>query len=134
MAIQYDPAPGTVLLCDYDTGFRRPEMVKRRPALVISPRLHARHGLCTVVPLSTTPPRRGVQYQLRITLPEAPPPPFSQREVWAKADMVATVSFERLDLFRLARQPDGRRQYLRLLVQGEDLEAVRACVRLALGL
>ncbi|WP_198669160.1 type II toxin-antitoxin system PemK/MazF family toxin [Elioraea thermophila] len=60
MPILYPVAAGTILLCDDDTGFRPPEMVKRRPVVVVSPRLPHRDGLATVVPLSTTAPREPV--------------------------------------------------------------------------
>jgi mRNA interferase MazF len=54
MGIQFAVAPGIILLCDYSRGgFQAPEMVKRRPAIVISPRLRHRDGLCTVVPVSS---------------------------------------------------------------------------------
>src|ERR1700704_6371834 len=103
MAIQYPVPPGAILLCDY-SGFRPPEMVKRRPVVVISPRLSYRDHLCTVVPLSTTAPNRNVPYVCRLELTVALPPPFDgERFCWAKADMVATVGFRRLDLFRTAR-------------------------------
>lgn len=134
MAISYPPLPGDILVCDFSTGFRPPEMVKRRPAVVISPRLRHRDGLCTVVPLSTTPPRREVPYQCAVTLPYSPPPPFERVDVWAKADMVVTVAYERLDLFRLGRMRDGRRRYLKMRLHPNDLEAVRSSVRAALGL
>lgn len=134
MPIKFDPPVGTVLLCDFATGFRPPEMVKRRPVLVISPRLRHRRGLCTVVPLSTTPPDHPQPHHYKLTLPIAPPAPWSERQVWAKADMLATVAFERLDLFRTARQPYGRRQDVQVRVTADDLAAVRACVAHALGL
>ncbi|MBF0375064.1 MAG: type II toxin-antitoxin system PemK/MazF family toxin [Alphaproteobacteria bacterium] len=134
MALLYPVPPGTVLLCNYDTGFRPPEMVKRRPAVVISPRLPHREGLCTVVPLSTTPPERQVPYVCRLVLAQPLPGPFTALTVWAKADMLATVAFERLDLFRSGRGTDGRRQYLRPRISAEDLYRMRQCVALALGL
>ncbi|MEQ9178418.1 MAG: type II toxin-antitoxin system PemK/MazF family toxin, partial [Nitratireductor sp.] len=34
-------------MCDFNTGFRVPEMVKRRPVVVISPKIKARPRLCT---------------------------------------------------------------------------------------
>lgn len=37
MPIKFPVAPGTVLLCDYSTGFLPPEMVKLKPAIVVSP-------------------------------------------------------------------------------------------------
>ena len=38
MAIQEHPHIGTVLFCDFGHGFIEPEMVKRLPVIVISPR------------------------------------------------------------------------------------------------
>lgn len=134
MAIQYPPLPGHVLICDYGTGFQPPEMVKRRPALVVSPRLRHREGLVTVVPLSTTPPRRPAAYQCQIALPFAPPPPFEAQAVWAKADMLATVALARLDLFRSPRDEGGRRRYLTMRIDAAELARVRACLVHALGL
>jgi uncharacterized protein YifN (PemK superfamily) len=56
MPLTYHPETGTILICDYNLGggFIEPEMVKRRPVVVISPRFRHRDWLCTVVPLSTT--------------------------------------------------------------------------------
>lgn len=134
MPIRFPPAPGDVLVCDFATGFQPPEMVKRRPVLVLSPRLRHRDGLCTVVPLSSTPPTRPVPYQCQLTLPSSPPRPFSRTDLWAKADMLATVAFHRLDLFRMGRDAAGRRQYVRIRVVDDDLARVQICVAHALGL
>lgn len=109
-------------------------MVKRRPVVVISPRLRDRDGLCTVVPLSTTAPRSDVLHQCRLQLAESLPGPFTATEVWAKADMLATVGLVRLDLFRTGRGPDGRRIYLKPLISADDLDRIRACVLHAIGL
>src|SRR5262249_21592107 len=93
MAIEHPVGPGTVLLCDYSRGggFEAPEMVKRRPAIVISPRLPHRHGLCTVVPISSVPGVYEVPYVVRLELKPPLPEPFSYAVVWAKCDMLATV-------------------------------------------
>jgi uncharacterized protein YifN (PemK superfamily) len=134
MPIHFPVAPGTILLCDY-RGFRAPEMVKRRPVVVISPRLPHRDMLCSVVPLSTTAPSKDLPYVCRLDLPIALPAPFdTERVCWAKADMVATVSFSRLDLFRTARDFSGKRRYLRPRLPDEDLRRVRAAVLHGLGL
>jgi uncharacterized protein YifN (PemK superfamily) len=134
MPIKYPPSPGTLLLCNYDTGFRPPEMVKRRPALVISPRLPYRDGLCTVVPLSTTAPNKMLAYHCRLELNPPLPPPWTTTTVWAKADMVATVSLSRLDLFRTGRDQQGRRKYLQLKLTANQLHQVRAAVLHGLGM
>ncbi|WP_200291341.1 type II toxin-antitoxin system PemK/MazF family toxin [Rhodospirillum rubrum] len=75
MSLKFPPTPGTIVICDDNTGFKAPEMVKERLAVVVSPRLPYRDGLCTVVPLSTSPPRAGIRYQCKVALPfDAPPP------------------------------------------------------------
>jgi mRNA interferase MazF len=50
MSLPYHPKQGTIVICDFK-GFVSPEMVKRRPAVIVSPRLRKREGLCTIVPL-----------------------------------------------------------------------------------
>ena len=135
MPIRFPVAPGTVVLCDYSSGFRPPEMVKRRPAVVISPRLLHRDGLCTVVPLSGSPPRETVAYQCPVTFPEPLPAPFVNAEWWAKADMLATVGFNRLDLFRTLRDPNtGERAFLQIRVSKGQLAAIRLAVLHALAI
>jgi mRNA interferase MazF len=134
MAIQVAVGPGTILLCDYSLGgFLEPEMVKRRPAIVLSPRLPFRDGLCSVVPLSSSPPSRLVDYVVQLTLPTLPAP-FEEPVCWAKCDMVATVGFKRLDLFRTGRDQLGKRKYIHPVLAAEDLERVRQGVLAALGL
>jgi len=135
MAIQHPVAPGTLLLCDYSLGgFREPEMVKRRPAIVISPRLPYRDRLCTVIPLSSSPGARELDYIVRLEMARPLPEPFDYAVVWAKCDMMATVSFERLDLFRTSRDHTGKRQYLQVKLPVADLQRVRRGVLSALGI
>jgi uncharacterized protein YifN (PemK superfamily) len=135
MGIKYPIGAGAVLLCDYSRGgFQPPEMVKRRPAVVISPRLPHRDGLCTVIPLSATPPEHEVDYVIRVEFAEPLPHPFPYQVFWAKCDMIATVSFERLDLFHTARDQYGKRRHLHPKMSNEDLARVRKCVLRAIGL
>lgn len=135
MAILYPVALGTIVLCDYSLGgFREPEMVKRRPVVVVSPRLPHRDGLCTVVPLSTTAPVQAVSYVVELSVPMPLPSPFDAQTVWAKCDMLATVSFERLDLFRTKRDQSGRRKYLHPRLGVDDLARVRGAILSALGM
>lgn len=135
MPIRYAVPPGTLLLCDYALGgFVPPEMVKRRPAIVVSPRLPHRDGLCSVVPLSTTPPTRSVGYVVELALDPPLPVPFDSPIMWAKCDMIATVSFDRLDLFRTGRDQQGKRKYLTRRVDEAVLERIRAGVRSGLGI
>lgn len=133
--LNYPPRLGTVVICNYDTGFRPPEMIKTRLAIVISPRLPYRDGLCTVVPLSTTPSKAGIRYQCKIELPRQAPSPFEGLVKWAKADMLATVCYNRLSLPYSGRNPtSGRRDYLQIILPLEELKKVRVAVLNALGL
>ena len=134
MPIKFPPLPRTVLLCDYGKGgFVAPEMVKRRPAIVISPRLRHRDGLCTVVPLSMTEPEHAVPYVVKLDLPWTLPPPFEQRVCWAKCDMIATVGFGRLDLFRTERDHMGKRKYLTPQIDDASFDKIKAAILAALG-
>lgn len=56
MALTFHPKPGMALMCDFNTGFVAPEMIKKRPVVVVSPRPRRSNQLCTIVPLSTTRP------------------------------------------------------------------------------
>ncbi len=135
MALKFAPRVGAVLLCDYSLGgFRPPEMVKRRPVVVLSPRLRHRDGLVSVVPLSTTPPSRVVAYVVPLTLRPSPPAPFDAPGCWAKCDMVSCVGFGRLDFFRTRRGYARRREYLKLELTADQLNQVRGGVKRALGL
>lgn len=135
MGIKYSVGVGTVLLCDYSRGgFVPPEMVKKCPAVVISPRLPHRDGLCSVIPLSQTEPDHDVGYVVRIAFADPLPYPFPHSVFWAKCDMIATVSFDRLDLFQTARDQSGKRKYLHPKLTAEDVSRVRTGVLRAIGM
>lgn len=135
MAILYPLAPRTLVLCDYSLGgFREPEMVKRRPAVIISPRLPRRDNLCAVVPLSYSAPSYDVPYVVKLDFEEPLPEPFDSPVAWAKCDMVATVAYKRLDLFRTGRDHEGKRKYLTRKLPEEDFERVKAGILRGLGM
>ena len=134
MGIQYHPGQGAVLICDYSTGFIVPEMVKRRPVIVICKPMKGRARLCTVVPLSTTPPMPAMRHHAEIKLPFALPHPFSAETQWIKGDMVNTVSFDRLQLLRVGKDRLGNRLYLKPAIGSELLEVVQRCVAHGLSL
>jgi uncharacterized protein YifN (PemK superfamily) len=134
MAIKEHPGIGTILICDFDQGFKEPEMVKRRPVIVISPKISVRAGLCTVVALSTTEPSPEMPYHCQITLDPPLPHPWGDMARWVKGDMVAAVGFHRLDLPRFGKDGSGKRIYRFAAVSDEDLRQVRQCVLSALGL
>ena len=133
MALKFHPRPGTLLICDFDTGFTPPEMVKRRPVVVISPRLRRSSGLCTVVPLSTKMPDTVQRIHHRMEAVSLPPR-LRTENTWAKCDMVTTVSMERLDRVLVGRDRAGRRIYAADPVTDEDLAGIREGVKFALGL
>ena len=118
------------MVCDYRTGFRAPEMVKLRPAVVISPRSRTSR-LCTVVPLSTTEPSPLLPWHYEVPVASYWRP--HDKRVWVKGDMVATVGFDRLSMLR-QKDRQGKTIYRRLYLTPDDLQAIRACVRAALQL
>lgn len=128
MHLPYLPRAGEILICNFDDGgFKPPEMVKRRPVVVVSRKdSHDRH-LCTVVPLSATPP---VSPQLwHWPLPHVRVPGFQDTESrWAKCDMIATVGFDRLCKPYRMTQKDGR-QFIGVFLQPDDLAGVRECIK-----
>ena len=126
MAINFHPKRGTVLICDF-TGFKPPEMVKRRHVVVVSPRYRRHTGLCLVVPFSTVPPRELEPHHYQIPLGKYG---FFDpvRPTWVKADMLTSVSFERLDRLLLY----GR--YTAPQLRDEDLVEIQRCVAHALQL
>lgn len=133
--MKYPVKPRTILLCDYNAGgFRPPEMVKRRPAVVLTGALPGRPNLHTVVPLSGTESPEDRLYHCKIELSVALPNPFAETVWWVKADMIATVALDRLDLFQTERDQYGRRKYLTSLkVSEEQFECIHIAVRHALG-
>jgi uncharacterized protein YifN (PemK superfamily) len=134
MPIREHPLVGTVMLCDFNAGFKIPEMVKRRPCVVISPKIAARPGLCTIVSLSTDPPERVMPYHCQIDLRPELPEPWESDDVWVKGDMINTVGFHRLDFFRLGKETDGRRRYLYTPLSNDNIKRIRSCVLRAIGL
>ena len=134
MAIKEHPHIGTVLMCDFGSGFREPEMVKRRPVIIISPKIASRPGLCTVVSLSTTPPVPPMSYHCQIDIRPELPDWMRSDGVWVKGDMISSVAFHRLDFIRLGKDVDGRRQYYYSRINRDDLKRIRACVLAGIGL
>ncbi|MGY0791841.1 type II toxin-antitoxin system PemK/MazF family toxin [Azospirillum argentinense] len=130
MPINFHPQRGTILICDFDSGFQPPEMIKVRPIVVVSPRRRTGPGLCTVIPLSSVEPTPMEAYHHRLS-PAAYPP--ARGPMWAKCDMAVTISCSRLDRIKV-RAPYGQRQYVVYTMPPEDMAAIDACLRIALGL
>lgn len=124
MAITFFPKAGTVLVCDF-RGNEPPEIVSIRPVVVISPNHLRRPGLCTVVPLSTTAPDPIRPYHCRIDVD-----PLGGRTtvIWAKCDLVTTVSLRRLDRVRV-----GPGRYRTGSIPPETLRHIRIAAARSFG-
>jgi uncharacterized protein YifN (PemK superfamily) len=131
--LPYNPNPGEVLRCDY-RGLVPPEMDKTRFVVVVSPRLRHRKDLCTVIPLSTTAP--DYPQPFHVQLAQDPYPKSAPGTVvWAKCDMLMTVSYARLTQYYDGRHPQtGKRAYVTLRVSPEELRAIRIGMLHAVGL
>ncbi|MDX2113746.1 MAG: type II toxin-antitoxin system PemK/MazF family toxin [Alphaproteobacteria bacterium] len=92
-----------VLMCDYQTGFVPPEMIKKRRVVVLSPKFINNRGLCTIAPISTSEPEREYPFHVKI---EAGNYSFhSKRQpCWVKCDILSSVSYKRLDRIRIGNQ------------------------------
>jgi len=127
MPITFIPQPGQVLMCDFATGFVRPEMQKKRHCVVISPRYRQHTGCCLVVPFSTMAPDHIEPYHYVIAADKYSF--FAEgREIWAKADMLTHAAFSRLD-----RVLDHGR-YTSPPLDKEDLCGIQKAVLHAIGL
>lgn len=133
MAIQFHPEQGTIVICDF-AGFVSPEMIKRRPAVVVSPRLRRRNGLCTVVPLSTTPPDPICPYHFKLHVTPVLPAPYNADFHWVKADMLYTVAFSRLHIPFDGKDALGKRNYDLRVIDAADLLKIQECILHGLGL
>jgi uncharacterized protein YifN (PemK superfamily) len=134
MAIQEHPMIGSILLCDFTQGFSEPEMVKRRPVIVLSHKIALRPRLCTVVALSDTPPNSKMAYHMQIDIAPPLPPSFKSNGLWVKGDMIYSVGFHRLDFIRVTKNDAGKRIYYTSTLSNDQLKLVRTCVLSGLGL
>jgi mRNA interferase MazF len=124
--LKFHPRAGTLLMCDF-RGMIIPEITKKRPVIVVSPRLAYRNKLAMIVPLSTTPPDHQQPFQVRLSR-NYHPNEAEELPVWAKCDLVCSVSFTRLDRFSIAN-----RTFIAPEVSDLDLQAVRQGILNALG-
>ena len=133
MTLISHPVPGTIVRVDLSEGFRPPKMVKRRPAIVLSPPIPGRKMLCSIVPLSTSAPDIVLPHHMRLRIEPPLPSPYDSPEMWVKGDIVLTVAFHRLrHLFR--RWDAGQRVYDVRVLDAQTMSAVRSCVRAGLAL
>ncbi len=130
MAIKIHPDQGEILVCDF-VGSIEPEMNKKRPVIVLTPRYRQTTRLLTVVPLSTTAPKTVQSWHMKIAVDL--PHPFDSPISWLKGDNIMTVSFERLFPFRAGKDQFGKRIYPRFFVDKETMPKVWNCVLNGLG-
>lgn len=134
MGIAEHPVIGTVVTCDFDDGFKVPEMVKNRPVVIISPKIANRPGLCTVVSLSTDEPEHIMPYHRQIDINPKLPARWQSEGVWIKGDMVYAVAYRRLRFLSHGKDLTGKRIYHYTPISDENLAEVRRCVLRAMGL
>jgi uncharacterized protein YifN (PemK superfamily) len=126
MSLPYLPRQGEILVCDFDDSAIGGEMIKRRPVVVVSRHDAHRSQLCCVVALSTTAPSTVKSWHHH--MPHLRIAGWTADEgVWAKCDMLATVSLERLNKSYI-RHRSGR-QYITHLLSDADLASVLTCIK-----
>ncbi|MBL6781622.1 MAG: type II toxin-antitoxin system PemK/MazF family toxin [Alphaproteobacteria bacterium] len=109
-------------------------MVKRRLCVVVSPDIKGRGQLCTIVPLSTTPPKKVMKYYYQLQIPFQMPEKWKENPVWVKGDMVNAVGFHRFDLIRLDKDRQGKRNYQKSVLSQIDMQNIYECICQSLGL
>jgi len=132
LSITFHPDFRMVLMCDFNSGFQPPEMVKKRPVVVVSPKRN-NSQLCTVVPLSSVVPLPIESHHHRLD-PMSLPGSLRHVETWAKCDMVTTVSLARLDRVADGRGPGNVRKYVTVKISEEDFSSIRKGILSAVGL
>jgi uncharacterized protein YifN (PemK superfamily) len=134
MSILNHVPKGTLLMCDFNSGFVEPEMTKHRLVVVLSPEIKSRPRLCTVVALSTTPPKQVMPYHVQIDISPSLPKNYTSNGVWVKGDMIYSVGFHRLDLIRTGRIIGGKREYYWNRLSESQLNQINKCVLHGMGL
>lgn len=127
MALNFYPRAGQIFICDF-SGFKEPEMVKKRPVIVVSPRLPHRSQIVTVVPISLTQPVHDLPFCFRLSR-NYHPSEADDLPSWAKCDMLMNIALNRLEAFKI-----GRRQYTYPELTPDDLKSVRHAILCGLGL
>lgn len=116
---------GMVLMCDF-RGMVPPEMHKIRHVVVMSPRRRKVYRTCLVVPFSTVVPDPIEPFHFKV-----PGNRYTffrpDTDIWAKADMITHVSFDRLD-----RVKDGAK-WCSPMLNKTDIAGIQNAVWHALG-
>mgnify|MGYP000636856461 CR=1 FL=1 len=127
MGLKFYPRAGQIFVGDF-TDLAVPEITKKRPIIVISPRLPYRSELVAVVPISTRPPVHDLPFVHKLSR-NYTPWGDADLESWAKCDLVMNIALRRLSAFKI-----GRRNYTYPTLDPEELKAVRRAVLAGLGL
>jgi uncharacterized protein YifN (PemK superfamily) len=125
--MSFFPRMGSLLMGDF-SDLKEPEMTKKRPVIVVSPRLPYRSELVAVVPVSLTAPRHALPFCYKLSKNYHPNEP-DDLPCWAKADMVTNIALRRLNGFKI-----GRRKWDYPKLSPADLDGVRRAVMCGLGL
>jgi uncharacterized protein YifN (PemK superfamily) len=126
VGLSFIPAPGSIVICNFE-GYLRPEMVKKRRVVVVSPMRAFKYvtdATVIVVPLSEVEPQATLAWHHRIPSGRYP----GLRTCWAKGDLVAHVGLIRLDRIFL-----GGNWIIPVMTAG-DLSATRSAAAHALGI
>ena len=137
MAINHHPKAGQILLCDFSQGFKEPEMIKKRPVLVITPPFSERPNLVTVLALSTKQPNKIMNYHYKIPKNSMPQiDKYQSSETWLKGDMIYTVGFHRLERIKLGKRDKntGKRVYFDNKLGREQMREIYSCALYGLNL
>lgn len=131
--IESHPPQGTILICDF-TGFKTPEMVKKRPVIVVSKPIVSRPDLCTVVALSTTSPSKILPMHYELKLDPPLPIPYDSPSHWVKGDMIYSFSFRRFSYPCKGRDSSGTRIHVYEVISAEQLKCVQKCIMAGIGI
>lgn len=131
MALTFHPRAGMLLMCDFNTGFKAPEMIKKRPVVVVSRKCST--NIVTVVPLSTVEPVPFEIWHWEMSK-ESFPESLANERCWAKCDMVTSVALWRLDRIRERCRLTGARTYLCPMITAVDLSQIQQALRHVMSL
>lgn len=84
--------------------------------------------------MSTSAPQKVEAYHYRLHTIPALPKPYDSPHHWVKADMLYTVSFDRLSLLFSGKDANGKRIYDQRVIDRPDLVKIQAAVLHGLGM
>lgn len=95
--LRFQPKKGSIVYCDFK-GFISPEIVKRRPVIIVE-KNRKNSKLVTIVPLSKTEPIPSESYHVEMDVAFRNLHLKGKRS-WVKCDLVNTVSVDRLNMIK----------------------------------